>query len=149
MRHLSDHELIDYTIRYSTNPTEVRLATIMQRLQGGVVDDLISAGMEDGPFMEFRSEINGSMYTPGLYISHLENEINFLNRECGDLRDELDKLKARTVLELLAELKEQIAQANIERDNARQERDRARINEQRTNDKMKVWRALSTDTTVQ
>ena len=75
---MTDNELIDYTIKFDTDPVRVRLATYMDRHPGAILDDLERAGMDE-THCTFRSEENGNTYLPGQYISHLENEIEYLH----------------------------------------------------------------------
>mgnify|MGYP000034195920 CR=1 FL=1 len=109
MIHLTDKELIDYTIKFSDDPEKVRLATAMERITGAIIDDLVDAGMDD-TFCTFRSEWGGE-YHPGRYISLLEDEIRIRDEDILQLREELEELKARTVLDLLVELRQEIKTA--------------------------------------
>ena len=142
---LTDKELIDYTIKFSDDPEKVRLATVMERVTGAIIDDLVDAGMDE-TYCTFQSEWGGE-YHPGRYISLLEDEIRIRDEELQQLREELEEQKARTIADLIQELNQEIrtqqyllAEAETARRNAVAERDTTR-------DKMKVWTALSTDTT--
>lgn len=105
--HLSDNELIDHIIKHDSDPIRVRLATHMQRLAGSIIDDLVYAGMDE-TYCEFRSVVNENTYHPGSYISHLENEIEYLNGKLEQDRKEIADLQARTVADLIKELNQQI-----------------------------------------
>ena len=144
MNHLTDKELIDYTIKFSNDPEKVRIATAMERVTGAIIDDLEEAGM-DPTYCTFRSEWGGD-YHPGRYIIHLEDEIRIRDEDIQQLRAELEELKARTVLDLLVELKQEIKTAEWMAAEARRERDYAEADRKLMKDKMKVWTALSTDT---
>lgn len=148
--HLSDDELLDYLDRYSEDPVMKRVVDILVHKQYGIISDLVAAGMNPQDWTFCTDHYNH--YYPGQYISHLKNEIDFAERELMDVQDELlnaqdeiKKLKARTVVELMLELTQEIANKDSDLLVARQERDRAIINERRTKDQMKVWSALSTD----
>lgn len=140
---LTDKELIDYTIKFSNDPEKVRLATYMERIAGAIIDDLLDAGMDD-TYCTFRTDW-GSDRLPGQYITHLEEEISIRDDSILQLQKELDELKARTVLDLLVELRQEIKTAEYLAGEAQQQRDQAIQNERRTKDKMKVWTALSTN----
>jgi ribosomal protein L16 Arg81 hydroxylase len=91
-------------------------------------------------------------FYPGQYISHLQDKLDhalddlehseFLLKQA---KEEIDELRARTVAELIAELHTEVRTANFRADEAEKRR-RSMIEEvETTRDKMKVWRALTTD----
>lgn len=141
MNHLTDKELIDYTLKFDTDPVRVRLASVMDNMPGAILDDLEDAGM-DPVFCNFENT-----YLPGQYIRHLESELDIYHEENRQLREELEELKARTVMDLIAELKQEIKTADWMAAEARRERDQAIGDRDRYRDKLKVWTALSTDYT--
>ena len=143
MNYLTDKELIDYTIKHSDDPEKVRLATVMERVTGAIIDDLVDAGMDE-TWCTFRSEWGGE-YHPGRYISLLEDEIRIRDEDILQLRSELEELKARTVAELIQELNQQITTEQYIASEARKERDAAIAERDLTRSKMKVWTAISTD----
>lgn len=151
LSHLTEKELVVYLDKHSTDPVVRRLVDIMMGKHEGLVTELVEVGMhpEDWEFIH-----DHQYYKPGAYIEFLikelhstEDELYIREREFEDLEVELRKLKARTVLEWMDELKEELRRSDYERDQARQERDSARISEQNMKSKMKVWRALTEDTT--
>lgn len=107
LNHLTDNELIDHVIKYDTDPIRLKLATHMERVQGAIISDLEFAGM-DPTYCEFRSTVNDGMYLPGQYISHLENEVEYLQNEIQQHLKEIADLQARTVAELIQDLNQQI-----------------------------------------
>lgn len=141
MDYLTDKELIDYTIKFSDDPEKVRLATVMERVTGAIIDDLVDAGMDE-TYCTFRSEFGGE-YHPGRYITHLENEIQIVHDEMHDLRKELEELKARTVMDLIAELKQEIKTAEWLAQEARRERDYAEADRKLMKDKLSMWAKLN------
>lgn len=141
MNHLTDKELIDYTIKFSDDSEKVRLATAMERITGAIIDDLVDAGMDD-TFCTFRSEWGGE-YHPGRYITLLEDEIRIRDEDILQLRKELEELKARTVLDLLMELKQEIKTANWMAEEARRERDYAEADRKLMKDKLSMWTKLN------
>lgn len=147
---LSDDELLDYLDRYSEDPVMKRLVDILLRKQQGIISDLVAAGMDPQDWTFCTDHYNH--YYPGQFISHLKNEIDYIENELidyqdkyNDAKEEIKRLKARGIVEIMAEIKSDIQRVESERDHARQERDQAIINERRTRDKMKVWTAISTD----
>lgn len=141
MDYLTDKELIDYTIKFSDDPDKVRLATVMERMTGAIIDDLVDAGMDE-TWCTFRSDFGGE-YHPGRYITHLENEIQIAHDEMYDLRKELEELKARTVMDLIAELKQEIKTADWMAEEARRERDKLQGEHDRMKSKLSMWTKLN------
>lgn len=140
---LTDKELIDYTIKHSTDPEKIRLATYMERVEGSIMDDLVDAGMDD-TWCTFTSEWGGN-YHPGQYIKFLESELRDRDFKIEQLHKELDERKTLKVADLIQELNQEIhtqqfmiKEANAEAHRAKTERDRAK-------DQLKVWNALRTD----
>ena len=151
LNHLSDKELIQYADKHTEDPLVRRLVDILMARTEGLVTELIEAGMHS---VEWTFEYDHMVYSPKDYIEHLLKQISYTEDDLwvaqGELRDRIDdlkKLEARTVLEFMAELKKTIERADAERDQARQERDHARNSEHNMKSKMKVWRALTEDTT--
>jgi len=115
LNHLTDNELIQYTIKYDDDTVRVRLATIMERMPGCILDSLIDAGM-DPDYCTFENT-----WDAGQYIRHLENEIEFLNNELHQAQEEVISLRARTIIDFVAEVKSQLTKAeNNEREYRRQ-----------------------------
>jgi hypothetical protein len=141
MNHLTDKELIDYTIKFSDDAEKVRLATAMERITGAIIDDLVEAGMDD-TFCTFQSEWGGD-YHPGRYITMLEDEIRIRDEDILQLREELEELKARTVLDLLVELKQQIKTAEWMAEEARREQRKAEGDHAIMKSKLSMWAKLN------
>lgn len=142
INNLSDNELIDYVIKHDTDPIRVRLATHMQRTKGAIIDDLERAGMDE-TFCEFRSIVNENTYHPGDYIRHLENEIDYLNNKADQDAKEIRALQSRTIMDLIAELKQDIKSAEWARQEAYRERNQARENESRMKEKLDMWAIMN------
>jgi len=142
LNNLSDNELIDYVIKHDNDPIRVRLATHMQRLGGAVIDDLIDAGM-DNTWFNFTSTVNGADYQPGQYISHLENEIDYLNRKLKEAHDSIESLQARTIMDVMNELRQEIKSIEWSRDEARKERNEAKEKESIMKNKLDMWAILN------
>jgi len=151
LNHLSDKELIQYADKHTEDPITRRLVDILMARNEGIITDLVDAGMDSSEWTFTHDHIE---YSPANYIIHLRKQLDYTEddlwvaqQELGDRLEDLKKLEARTVLEFMAELKQTIERADAERDHARQERDHARNSEQNMKSKMKVWRALTEDTT--
>ena len=140
--HLSDNELIDYVIKYDDDPIRVRLATHMQRVAGAIIDDLERAGMDE-TFCEFRSVVTKGKYLPGQYISHLENEIEYLNQQREQDAKEIYELQARTIMDLIAELKQDIKNAEYNAKQADEGRRNAQAREEDMRNKLDMWTIMN------
>lgn len=143
LNHLTDKELIDYTIKFSDDPEKIRLATAMERIEGAIIDDLVDAGMNE-TWCTFTSEYGGD-YHPGRYIMHLEDEIKIRDDEIHRLLEELEERKALTIANLIVELTQQIETSKWLIKEARQERDTAVRESELAKKKMKVWNAIATE----
>jgi hypothetical protein len=141
MNHLTDKELIDYTIKFSIDPEKIRLATYMERVEGSIIDDLVDAGMDE-TWCTFRSEYGGS-YHPGQYVRFLESEVADKDYKIEQLHKELDELKARTVLDLLVELKQEIKTAEWLAEEARREQAKAEGDRDIMKSKLSMWTKLN------
>jgi predicted ribosome quality control (RQC) complex YloA/Tae2 family protein len=137
MDHLTDNELIDYTLKFDTDPIRVRLASVMDKMPGAILDSLEDAGM-DPVFCTFENT-----YLPGEYITHLESELEIYQDENVQLRKELEDLKARTVMDLIVELKQEIKTADWMAAEARRECDKLQANHDKMKSKLSMWTKLN------
>lgn len=142
INHLSDNELIKYVLKHDSDPIRVRLASVMERFSGCIVDSLEDAGMDKENFL-FENT-----YDPGQYIRHLEDEIEYLKGELEDAQEELRKRETMTVAELIEELRLAAHSANRQVAAAHQRAREADDERELMRRKMKVWRAISTDMSV-
>ncbi len=139
---MTDNELIDYTIKFDNDPVRVRLATIMERKTGAIIDDLESAGM-DSTYCNFRSVVTNGEYLPGQYISHLENEIEYLNQQREQDAKEIQELQARSVADLIQELNQQITTEKINYRMANEARYKAEDKAKVATEKLDMWAILN------
>jgi hypothetical protein len=150
LNHLSNSELLVYLDKHSTDPLIVRLVNILMEKQYGLVSDLLAAGMNEQTWT-FSPDSYNEFY-PGQYISHLCDKLDHALDDLEDCelqlkhaKEEIEDLKARTVAELIAELHQEVRAANFRTDEAEKWRRKAQQEVETTRDKMKVWRALTTD----
>ena len=138
---LTDKELIDYTIKFSDDADKIRLATVMERVTGSIIDDLVDAGMDE-TWCTFRSEWGGE-YHPGQYIKLLEDEISHRDFKIKQLHDELEEQKARTIADLIAELNQQITTEKYLAQQAKDETRKAYKEAEVAKDKLSMWAKLN------
>ena len=139
---LTDKELIDYTIKFSDDADKIRLATVMERVTGAIIDDLIDAGMDE-TWCTFRSEWGGE-YHPGQYIRLLEDEVSDRDFQIKQLHDELEEQKARTIADLIAELTTEIRTQKYIADQAKEETRKAYKEAELAKEQLKMWNHLRT-----
>ena len=139
---MTDNELIDYTIKFDTDPVRVRLATYMDRHPGAILDDLERAGMDE-TFCTFRSVVTETEYLPGQYISHLENEIDYLQGQLAQAYEEIEELKPMKVSELIAELRQEITTERYRTREAEKSRYAAEEKREEMKSKLDMWAILN------
>lgn len=139
LNHLTDTELINYILKHDNDPIRVRLAGIMDRMPGRIIDGLERAGMDP------ETCLHENTYESGEYIEHLKSEIDFYERELTETKEKLAERETMTVSELIAELHRaadnayhKVAVANRQLHEAEQERDKM-------HSKLKMWTTLSAD----
>jgi hypothetical protein len=141
MKHLTDREFIDYCLKFETDPKIVRLAKVMDNMPGIILDELEYAGM-DPENCTFENT-----YSPGQYITHLENEIEYLNRELSDTLRELEDCKEKyetmTVSELINTLKDKAMMANHQAAAHERQRDKAVAEREEMKNKLDMWAILN------
>lgn len=137
LTHLTDNELIQHVIKFDTDPVRVRLATIMERMPGCILDSLEVAGMDpDTCLFE-------NTYDAGQYISHLENEIEYLQRELNEEQKERKKLEARDVVALLAEVNDYVKSLERGHKVLYEKLHEEQKEHKETAHKLKMWGALN------
>jgi hypothetical protein len=141
MNHLTDRELINYTIKHSTDPEKIRLATYMERVEGSIIDDLVDAGMDD-TWCTFTSEYGGN-YHPGQYIKFLESELQDRDFKIEQLHKELDERKTLTVADLIQEMNQEIRTQQFMIKEATAEAHRAKDERNLAKDKLSMWAKLN------
>jgi len=134
---MTDKELIDYTLKFDTDPTRIRLAKIMDNMPGAILDDLEQAGM-DPVFCNFENT-----YLPGQYIRHLESEIEYLNRELSDTQEKLAERETLSVSELINELRDIAVSANRRTEVYVNERNLAVKQREEMKEKLDMWAILN------
>lgn len=137
--HLSDNELIKYILKHESDPIRIRLAGVMERFSGCIVDSLEDAGMDKEDFL-FENT-----YDPGQYIRHLEDEIEYLQRKLDETQEKLHARETMPLALLIEELHHATRSANHRADAALNRAREADEEREKMRSKMKVWTAISTD----
>jgi hypothetical protein len=139
---MTDNELIDYTIKFDNDPVRVRLATYMDRYPGAILGDLERAGM-DPVYCNFRDKDTCNDYLPGQYISHLENEIEYLNEQLKQALDEIEEMKTMKVSELIEQLRQEVLTEKYMRETAERSRYNAHQEKEEMKNKLDMWAVLN------
>jgi hypothetical protein len=139
---MTDNELIDYTIKFDNDPVRVRLATYMDRHPGSILDDLERAGM-DPVYCNFRDKDTCNEYLPGQYITHLENEIEYLQGKLNQALDEIEEMKTMKVSELISQLRQEVVTEKHIREQAERSRYKAQEDREEMKHKLDMWAVLN------
>lgn len=141
LMHLTDEELINYVIKFETDPVKIRLATAMERIRGAIWDDLVDVGIDE-TYCTFTSEWGSQMHV-GRYINHLREEIEIRDGELHQLRDELKELQTRSIMDFIQEVKQEIKTAKYETECARKDAENERVARRRAERELEVWDVLT------
>lgn len=139
--HLTDEELINYTIKFSNDPEKIRLATAMERMRGAVWDDLVDAGIDE-TYCTFTSEWGSEMHV-GQYINHLREELDIRDEELIQLRKELEELKTRTIMDFIQEVNQELTTAKYLVKEAQTERDKEHQARRKAERELEMWDVLT------
>ena len=139
---MTDNELIDYTIKFDNDPVRVRLATCMDRHPGAILDDLERAGM-DPVYCNFRDKDTCNDYLPGQYISHLEDEIDYLQGQLNQALGEIEEMKTMKVSELIGQLRQEVVTEKHMRERAERSRYEAHQEREDMKKKLDMWAILN------
>lgn len=134
---MTDLELIDYTIKFDTDPVRVRLAKYMDSNPAQVLLDLEKVGMNS------ETLLFENTHYPDEYITHLENEIEYLNRELSAAQEQLAERETLTVSELINELRDIAMGANRRAEMYIDDRDRAYKQRDEMKHKLDMWAILN------
>jgi ABC-type phosphate transport system auxiliary subunit len=111
----------------------------MDNLPGFILQRLEDVGMDPETCM-FENN-----YDPGDWIRNLENEIEYLSNELQETQEKLRERETLTVADFIEELRHENRRLDIRAQTAESARRKAVEDNERTQKKMKVWTAISTD----
>lgn len=143
---LSYNELRDYLDRYNTDPKVRMLLEYINDKEENIIEGLVEVGMDPDTG---RIEGDYGWHLPGPYISELRNDVDFHQRESqeweekyNDMREERDRLKSRSVADLLSNMQELIRRAEAEAREADRLVTQYRARNKDLEDKINVWQIL-------
>lgn len=145
LEHLTDDELIRHLDNTSNDPIVRRLIKIFQDNDDMVFQQLVDAGMD----REGRFETECELLPVGEYIEHLRSEVDYYRSEAEDLEDrladeeaEVKRLSARGIVEVIAELREQINFVDRKATVSENERRQAVKERDLAKEQLKMWNHL-------
>jgi len=133
----TDKELIDYTLKFDTDPVRVRLAKVMDKMPGFILKRLEDVGMDPETCM-FEN-----CYDPGDYITHLETQIEWLNRDLQELQEKLQGLEAMTVLEFMDDIRRKLEAEKRHTELLKQDIRKAVDEKDHMKSKLSMWTKLN------
>jgi hypothetical protein len=111
-----------------------------------IIEGLIDVGMDP---LNGRIEGDNGWFLPGPYIYELRNDVDYFQRESQgweekyeDMKAERDRLKARSVADLLADMQEKIRRAEAEAREADRILTQYRARNKDLEEKINVWKVL-------
>jgi hypothetical protein len=134
---MTDSELIDYTLKFDTDPVRVRLAKIMDNMPGFILRRLEDVGMNPETCM-FEN-----CYDPGDYINHLENEVEWRDNEINKLQGKLEELEAMTVLEFMDNIRRKLEAEKRHNELLKQDIRKAVDEKDHMKSKLSMWTKLN------
>ncbi len=134
---MTDDELIDYTLKFDTDPVRVRLAKIMDEMPGFILQRLEDVGMNPETCM-FEN-----CYDPGDYIMHLETQIEWMNKDMQELQEKLRELETMTVLEFMDKARKQIESEKRHNELLKQDIRKAIDEKDHMRSKLSMWTKLN------
>jgi RNA binding exosome subunit len=137
MNHLTDRELIDYTLKFDTDPVRIRLAKVMDEMPGFILQRLEDVGMNPETCM-FEN-----CYDPGDYITHLETEVEWRDNDIQELQEKLREYETMTLLEFMESIKQKLEAEKRHNELLKQDIRKAVDEKDRMHSKLKTWSALN------
>jgi hypothetical protein len=139
-------ELVHHLDLHTTDPLVRRLIDYIVEGEDSVMSGLIEAGMDP---MSYEFSDSYEYYTPGDYIEHLrkncqsvEDDLWVAQRELEDVVEERDRLKTRSVADLMASMEEQVKRAQAETVNAQRIARKVEQENDELKEKINVWTIL-------
>lgn len=133
----TDRELIDYTLKFDTDPVRVRLAKVMDAMPGFILQRLEDVGMNPETCM-FEN-----CYDPGDYITHLETQIEWLNNDMQELQEKLREYETMTVLEFMNDVRRKLEAEKRHNELLQQDIRKAVDEKDHMKSKLSMWTKLN------
>ena len=146
---MTDFELLHYLDLYSDDPLIRRLVNFLSNTRGGLITDLEAAGMDPHTW-QFETEWQ-SMY-PGDYIrqlrqdiSELEQDLSVTKSDLEDVTEERNRLEARSIMDLIAEVQKERTINREERYRAEKHAIAVKEENDLLREQLGMWKILETE----
>lgn len=146
MTNLTLNELVHYLDLTTNDPLVRRLVDMLLAGESVVVQELISAGMDP---VEHTFKHDYDTVSPGEYIELLRSDIAYYKEEANDwetqhhkMKQERDRLSARTVVELLNDMQFKLNQAESDRNQATRVVENLKKKNAELEEKINVWSVM-------
>ncbi len=143
MTNLTFKELVHYLDFNSTDPMVRRLLAYINDQEESIIEGLVQAGMDP---INCRFDRDGYYHSPGEMIEKLRNDLDYAERESAEweekyrnVKDERDRLRARSVADLINEMDEQVKIAHAARNNSDRIAEKYKQENQELQNKIDVW----------
>lgn len=143
---LTYNELRDYLDRYNTDPMVRKLLEYINNKEENIIEGLIDVGMDPENFL-IPGDNGWSL--PGPYIEELRNEADYYRREMQewedkytDMKEERDRLKSRSVADLLSNMQELIKRAEAEAREMDRIATQLKARNKDLEEKINVWKVI-------
>lgn len=133
----TDKELIDYTLKFDSDPVRIRLAKVMDEMPGFILQRLEDVGMDPETCM-FEN-----CYDPGDYITHLETQIEWLNNDMQELQEKLREYETMTVLEFMSDIRHKLQAEKRHNELLKQDIRKAVDEKDHMKSKLSMWTKLN------
>lgn len=146
MTNLTFKELVHYLDFTSTDPMVRRLLEYINDKEESIVEGLVDVGMDP---VEFRFDYDGYYYSPGQYIEQLVNDADYSERMAQEweekyyrMKEKHDRLQARSIADVLNEMKNQLISAEEESRRATRIAKKYEEENRELLEKINVWKIL-------
>jgi hypothetical protein len=143
--HLSARELIHYLDLYSEDPVVIRLVSLLK--EESLVGELVEAGMDEDS-MTFKADWQNM--SPGEYIKHLENDVDYYVRERDELEQEkehleqeVNRLSTISLVKFIGDVSDKLDVAKSEMHRAQRIAENEKKLRQEAEQKFEFWEKLN------
>lgn len=143
---LTFNELINYLDFYNNDPMVRKLLEYINDKEENIIEGLVQAGMDP---IGCHFDYDGSFHSPGEMIEQLRNDVDYHEREAAEweekyynMKEERNRLRARTVADIMAEMREQVKRAEADRNNSDRIAKKYEEENRELQQKINVWKVL-------
>ncbi len=142
----SYQELVHYLDLTTTDPMVRKLLEYINDKEENIIEGLVEVGMDP---ISCYFDYDGFYHSPGSMIEQLRNDVDYHEREAAEwqekyhnMKEERNRLRARTVADLLSEMQEQVQRAEADRNNSDRIAKKYEEENRELQEKINVWKVL-------